>query len=244
MKMAIASKFLRSYLSFLVCRFFSEAVLDIFNSVDILIKQCIFFNNTGTGISRISFRANTGAVAIGFNNVQLEDSGGRKPHILVSDCNFTRNRATAETFFRSTDVAFASRIFSGRGGGLGLFVNDSQHNITATICDNVFAHNFARSYGGGLFMVIFGQNTQNMLEVERNVFESNEGLLGAGGVLMTFFSDGVLGYPHTTKISDCSFSGNSGTSGGGLLVGLAGPGEITLCRKVSKHELLITWIIL
>ena len=113
-----------------------------------------------------------------------------------------------------------------------MFVNDFQYNISAMIHDNLFAHNFARSYGGGLFMVIFGRNTQNMFLVERNVFESNWGVLGARGVLMTFNSDGVLGYPHTTKIADCSFSRNSGISGGRLLVGLTGPGKIHMVKNL------------
>ena len=208
--------------SLCVFRQFTEAVLDIFNTANTTIIGCIFFNNSGTGISRNSFRANTGAVAIGFNNIQLDQQ--EDPCIFISNCNFTRNRATAKSFVRSTNSAFFSRIFTGRGGGLGFFLNESQYNIIARINDNVFMDNYARSFGGGLYMVIFGGSTQNMFFVSRNVFENNVALLGAGGLLMTFFSVGVRETPHTTIISDCTFSGNTGESGGGVLTYIADEG--------------------
>ncbi len=209
-------------------RMFSEAVLDIYNTPRITLLGCVFFNNSGTGISRNSFRGNTGAVSIGFNNVELDQQADGQPQVFVSNCNFTRNRATAESFFRSTNSAFFSRIFTGRGGGLGLFVNESLHYINALISDNHFQDNYARSFGGGLYMVIFGANTQNMFLVRRNTFVDNTALLGAGGLLMTFFSVGVRGTPHTTIISDCTFSGNMGESGGAVLTYIADEGNVGL----------------
>ena len=210
--------------------------------------ECVFFNNSGTGISRNSFRANTGAVAIGFNDIELDQP--QAPHVYISNCNFTRNRATADSFFRSTDTAFASRIFTGRGGGLGIFVNDSRYNIEVMIYDSVFINNFARSYGGGLFMIIFGKNTQNIFQVRRSVFEDNMGELGAGGILMTFNSVGVRGAPHTTIVSDCSFSRNSGVSGGGMLTGLThGQGEFLHYQEsppfpnIFPHEINLLYFV-
>lgn len=203
----------------IVQRNFSEAVFDIFNCASIFISNSVFANNRGTGISRISFRANTGAVSIGFNNI---DTDLPRPLITVSGCKFVNNRATApELSFRTTSSAFFSRVFTGRGGGLGIFINESIHNITGMISDNAFVGNYARSFGGGLFMVVFGDNTQNFLLVERNVFEDNLAMLGGGGLLMTFFSNGIEGVPHQTNISDCSFSRNSGESGGAILMYLA-----------------------
>lgn len=70
-------------------------------------------------------------------------------------------------------------------------------------------------------MVVFGDNTQNFLLVERSVFEDNLAMLGGGGLLMTFFSNGIEGAPHETNVNDCSFSGNSGESGGAMLMYLA-----------------------
>ena len=74
-------------------------------------------------------------------------------------------------------------------------------------------------------MVIFGENTQNKLLVERNVFLNNVGRLGGGGLLMTFFSVGLESAPHQTNITDCSFTGNAGETGGAVIVYLAYEGK-------------------
>lgn len=200
--------------------------MDIFNCPDISITDSTFMSNQGTGISRISFRANTGAVSIGYNNIETDIL---HPLIAVLRCNFTDNRATARNAFRTTSNAFFNRIFTGRGGGLGIFINESFHNISGTINDNRFVDNYARSFGGGLFMVIFGEGTQNILLVRRNVFVNNVALLGAGGLLMTFFSTGLEAAPHTSNITDCFFEGNSGESGGAVLVYLAYEGNCFAC---------------
>lgn len=182
-------------------------------------------NNRGTGISAISFRANTGAVSIGYNNIETDIL---HPQIAVMRCNFTNNRATATSSFRTTNNAFFNRVFTGRGGGLGIFINESYHNITGMISDNSFVGNYARSFGGGVFMVIFGEGTQNTLLVMRNVFENNLAESGGGGLLMTFFSIGLEAAPHTINVTDCYFRGNSGESGGATLFYLAYQGKLII----------------
>ena len=221
--------------SILFKRNHSEAVFDIFNCANIFINNSMFTNNRGTGISRTSFRANTGAVSIGFNNINTDVL---HPLITISGCKFVSNRATAPLrSFRTTSSAFFNRVFTGRGGGLGIFVNESIHNITGTISDNAFVGNFARSFGGGLYIVVFGDNTQNLLLVERNVFEDNLAILGGGGFIMTFFSNGIEDTPHQTNITDCFFSGNSGESGGALLIYLAYDGMECVCVDIAAPDL-------
>ena len=205
---------------------FSEAVFDIFNVPSIYITDSTFTNNTGTGISRVPFRANTGAVSLGFNNIERNLT--LQPLISVSRCNFTGNNASAANAFTTTTSAFFNRIFTGRGGGLGISINESRYNITAMISDNRFVGNYARSFGAGIFMVIFSEGTQNLMLVRRNVFVDNFALLGAGGLVMTFFSIGLDTAPHTLNISDCLFRGNSGESGGAVLFYLSYEGQYSL----------------
>ena len=207
-------------------RKFTEAALDIFNSPNVTICDSNFFNNKGTGISRIPFRANTGAVSIGINEI---DTDILNPIIMVMRCNFSNNKATALAAFTTSTNTFFNRVFTGRGGGLGIFINESSLNITGMVLDNSFTGNYARSFGAGLYMVIFGEGTQNKLLVKRNVFLNNNARVGGGGLLMTFFSFGVEGAPHQTNITDCSFIGNSGETGGGILVGEG--------KKFSKYAL-------
>lgn len=190
-------------------------MFDIFNSAEVSITNSVFVDNSGTGISRYSFRANTGAVSIGYNNIPT-----LFPQVSfeVTQCNFTNNRATALKQVKSTNVAFFSRIFSGRGGAVGVFYNESYYDITVRILDNYFENNFARSFGGAVYLVMFGEGTQNINILERNVFINNVSPLGGGAIISTFFSNGVVGRPHSTFISDCTFIGNVGQTGGALFI--------------------------
>jgi hypothetical protein len=154
-------------------------------------------------------------VSIGYNNIPHSFS---QISTTVNHCTFTNNRATASKIVRSSSSAFSSHIFSGRGGGIGVFYNESYHNITVGILDNSFENNYARSFGGGVFFVFFGEGTQNINTLERNTFVNNYALLGGGAVLSTFFSNGVSGRPHSVLMSDCLFIGNSGQTGGALFV--------------------------
>ena len=190
-------------------------MFDIFNSGEVSITNSSFIDNSGTGISRRSFRANTGAVSIGYNNIPTLFP---RVTLEVTQCNFTNNSATATKRVRSTNVAFFSRVFSGRGGAVGVFYNESYYNITVRISDNHFVNNFARSFGGAVYLVMFGEGTQNVNILERNVFIDNFAVLGGGAIISTFFSNGVEGRPHSTFISDCAFIGNVGQTGGALFV--------------------------
>ena len=190
-------------------------MFDIYNCASVLVADSTFVNNSGTGISRHSFRANTGAVSIGYNNIPAFNVSqivtGK-----VSHCTFINNRAMASRNVRSSSSAFFSQIFSGRGGAIGVFYNESYYNITVMILDNYFESNYARSFGGAVFFVFFGEGTQNINILERNCFINNFALLGGGAIISTFFSNGISGKPHSVLIYDCTFIGNMGQTGGAL----------------------------
>ena len=190
-------------------------MFDIFDCSNISVICSSFVDNSGTGISRYSYRGNTGAVSIGYNNIPITIS---EVVAEIRHCNFTNNRATAERIVRSSSSAFGSRIFSGRGGAVGVFYNESYHDVVVRITDNNFQNNYARSFGGAVYLNMFGEGTQNIHILERNTFIKNFAVLGGGAVLNTFFSNGVVGRPHSTFISDCVFEGNAGQTGGALFV--------------------------
>ena len=197
-------------------------MFDLYNCPNITITDSTFFNNRGTGISRTPFRANSGAVAIGYNNI---DTDILKPTFVVTGCNFTSNRATSNSFFRTPNNAVFNGIYSGRGGGIAIYVNESIHDTMGIISDSVFVGNFVRLYGGALFLVVFGEGTQNYLQVENNVFDSNVAMLGGGAIITALFSEGVEGSPHTTLIKDSSFAENVAETGGAALLYLAFEGK-------------------
>ena len=194
-------------------RMFTEAVFDIFNSANVSLANSTFANNRGTGISRYPFRANTGAVSIGYNNVPRHF---QLVKAMITECKFTTNKATAFHKVRSTNAAFSRRIFSGRGGGLGIFCNESYHDISLKFVDNRFENNYARSFGGALYFVTFGERTQNLYNLTNNFFINNSAPLGGGAISNTFFSAGIPGSPHQLLMINCMYDGNLGQSGGAL----------------------------
>ena len=207
-------------------RYFTEAVLDIYNCQSTSLTNSSFVDNTGSGISNSSYRGNTGAVSIGFNNVPDNISF---PNVQVSGCNFTNNSATARSVFRTSSQAFSSQIFSGRGGALGVFINESFYNISVVISDCRFEHNYARSFGGGMFLIFTGFNTQHTINVDRTWVISNMAVLGGGGVQVSYISNGIPGSPHMVNFTDCVFDGNRGVAGGGMYVYPSFVGKCVTC---------------
>ena len=207
-------------------RYFTEAVLDIYNCQSTSLTNSSFVDNTGSGISNSSYRGNTGAVSIGFNNVPDHISF---PNVQVSGCNFTNNSATARSVFRTTSQAFFSQIFSGRGGALGVFINESFYNISVVISDCRFEHNYARSFGGGMFLIFTGFNTQHTINVDRTWVISNMAVLGGGGVQVSYISNGIPGSPHMVNFTDCVFDGNRGVAGGAMYVYPSFVGKCVTC---------------
>ena len=196
---------------------FSEAVLDIYNSLHVTIANSNFSNNSGTGNVLLPFRGNTGAVAIGYNEEKSISITNQT--ILVQNCVFTNNRAAVSTqSFLTTSNIVAQGMFTGRGGGLGLLINESSHNITALIADCRFVNNFASSFGGGVYVLFNGTSTQHKVTVGNCQFINNTGTLGAGGVNIGYLTNGELNYPMTAIIQNCYFFGNQGKIGGAILI--------------------------
>ena len=199
----------------LIHRNFTEAVFDIFNAETVFITSSLFRDNRGTSISPCPYRGNTGAVAIGFNSVSESFSN---PCVRVLDSYFINNRATAENAFRTSSGAFFTRVFSGRGGAIGVFIGAFEHNVTVEISDCFFDRNFARSFGGTLYLLMEGEQTRHSLMLNRNQFKNSIGLIGGGAVQLSFLSNGRADNPHTANFTECMFEGNRGDSGGGIYV--------------------------
>ena len=199
-------------------------MLDIYNCLSTSLINSSFVDNTGSGISNSSYRGNTGAVSIGFNNVP-----DHVQNVLVSGCNFTNNSATARSVFRTSSQAFSSQIFSGRGGALGVFINESFYNISVVISDSRFEHNYARSFGGSMYLLFTGFNTQHTINVDRTWVISNMAVLGGGGVQLSYISNGIPSSPHMMNFTDCVFDGNRGVAGGGMYVYPSVVGKCVTC---------------
>ena len=100
-------------------RYFTEAVFDIHNSIDVTVFNCSFLHNGGTGVIQEPYRGNIGALSITYNNIS---SSASNPHITVTSCNFTNNSALARVNFRSPNQVVRSGVLTGKGGAMAVFV--------------------------------------------------------------------------------------------------------------------------
>ena len=184
--------------------YFTEAALDIFNCHSVVFSGNVLEHNTGSGRANISFRGNSGAVAIGYNNLSPHFT---EPVLNVFNCTFYNNSASANGTHQGTQEIVSKGVFTGRGGGMAIYSNESHTVITISITDSVYEGNYARSYGGGLY--IFFTETMmvyNNVQIKRTQFISNTARIKGGGL--------VFGYQ--ISIVDCNFTNNSAVAGGGM----------------------------
>jgi hypothetical protein len=205
--------------TFVLCRNFSEAVLDIFNCQNVVLDNVSFQNNSGNGRLLEAVRGNSGSVAFGYN--RLPSAVGR-PTLSLLNCVFLMNRAMG---FLPSESAVAEQVFLGRGGGMAVYINESDQAIQVEIGDCVFENNTARLFGGGLFILINSYETvQHIIRIWNSRFSGNIGASGGGGIQMSFLGSGNVDQSQTSfTISDCVFERNQGQSGGGMniFIGMA-----------------------
>ena len=193
-------------------RYFTEAVFDIHNSIDVTVFNCSFLHNRGTGVIQEPFRGNTGALSITYNNMS---SPASNPNITITSCNFTNNSALDMLNFRSSSQVFSSGIFTGRGGAMAVFVQENYFNITTYVYGCYFGHNAARSYAGSLYVLLTGRGS-HLGMVDSCHFMNNSAQHGGGGGIVFLGTKGTLNASHMFYAINCTFIGNKALFGAGL----------------------------
>ncbi len=197
-------------------RHFSEAVFDIFNCESVNLEQSHFGSNSGTGILFETFRGNTGALSIGYVKYPHFLS---QPRVSISNCEFFNNSALASSEFLTTERAVSNRVFTGRGGGLGIFIDESNQSVIVDITDCTVHGNFARLYGGGIFILLNGYGTQHILTFSRVDVVSNTAGFGGAGVQLSFLSaSSSYVPPHAAVFRNCNFESNVAEAGAGMYI--------------------------
>ena len=72
------------------------------------------------------------------------------PIVTVSETRFLQNSAFPTKNVLTVSQAFSSGLFTGRGGGLALFITEDNFTITVRVSGCYFSHNFAQNFGGGM----------------------------------------------------------------------------------------------
>ncbi len=177
----------------------------------------MFQDNIGTGTFQESFRGNTGALSLSFKNYPLAFS---EPSVTLTNCQFINNRAEATENFLSTNEALSRNIFTGRGGSIGIFINEHMRNVLINIEDSAIVNSYARSLGGGVFMIINGQlPRQHFVNfIQTNISSSYAQVAGSGVFLGYLSATDTVVTPHTVLFEHCNFVNNTGFSGGGVYI--------------------------
>ncbi len=199
--------------------------MDVTNVEDILIKNCVF-HNCSTNTEKPQFHGNSGAVSISYFPVKASDNASfffnqLRSIALISDCIFTDNQAILPPGISESQLteALNNNTYHGRGGGLGIYVQENIRNVSVKIQDCLFENNFADSFGGGLYLNIDGQNSTHYFTVERSNFTRNS-VAGdssyGGAVQVALLIQNIDFLPTEITFRGCYFEGNHAAFGGGL----------------------------
>ena len=226
----------------LLYRHHEQGALSIYNSANVTVMNCSFYNNTSTGyFSRKPYQGGSGGVIIGYS--ELPSINFVSIIILITNCNFTVNNAKS-VGRTNVEQLFASRIFIARGGALLILMNVSA-SVNCTVSNNLFTDNIAQATGGalytntqysGLHKHYFVNNTfirnsspvggallfastsisENLfvnLNVYNCTFQSNVAHYDyAGALVLTFI---FSPNQNVANINDCTFYNNSAVTFGG-----------------------------
>lgn len=218
-------------------RYFSEAVLDVFNCHHTMIIGVTLEHNRGSGILAVSYRGNTGGASFGYNNLPPHFNS---PSLYVSDSIFHDNNAMADSVYLTSSQAFTRRVFTGRGGALAVFSNESRASLNVTLIDCIFEGNSARSFGGAVYLLPGGgAKIHHSMLLQRCLFNSNQAGICGGGVQVTYPTTGPKYHPHHITVTDCNVTNNRAQfNGGGMYISSITNGAFknNVCSSIVRHS--------
>ena len=139
----------------------------------------------------------------------------RNALVIVNTSDFINNSVTSAMNVFGTNHVLESGVFTGRGGGIGVFVRENNFNVSITISGCQFHQNFATSYGGGMY-VLFNGKGSHLAYIVKNVYKSNVAVRGGAGLTLVGIK-GDISSPHFFNVVECELVQNKAKVGGGLL---------------------------
>ena len=195
------------YTLFLLIRHHQHGALNIFNSPNVTVKNCTFYNNTSSSFfTRRPFQGNAGGLSIAYN-IELANRTVSSVNILVTGCVFIANHAAPPIALRLSPTEFlAMNLIIGRGGALAIPININSP-VHCVVTDNTFINNTAATVGGSIYGFTGGAYINNTSLYAKNVFIGNSATIG--GVMSLISSQRIpdVFLLHIT-IQNCTFVNN------------------------------------
>lgn len=188
--------------------------MNIFNSPRVIVRSCIFQNNTSTSyFTRKQFQGNGGGLSVGYNEKLARISF---VDVQITDCEFINNNAVPPTNLSlSTTQALQKEVFSGRGGALCMPIKTTASvNVVVSNCS--FVNNFATNFGGAFYQFVNEIIGNQTYMFKGNKFFNNRALRGAGAVNFGNFGNNNEYTSFNGTFYKCTFENNSATLAGGL----------------------------
>ena len=199
-------------------RGYTGSAVDLFNINTIEIRDSMF-NNCSTNIGKSRNRGNSGALSIAYYTL-TPPSNLSRPTASITNCVFTGNKAILPPGISRSQLnqALNNNNYHGRGGAVGLFVQESYKNVSVRIEDCQFDSNYADSFAGALYLNLAGENTTHTFQIRGTNFTGNsagEGSYG-GAVQIALLIQNIDHAPSQFDFTSCHFEGNLAEYGGGL----------------------------
>ena len=191
-----------------------NGAVNIYNSPNVLVRNCTFYNNTSDGSDIRPFQTSSGGLSISYNSVTATTV-----NITVTDCEYVNNVAASVNDLdlrTSLRHFFSQNLFDGRGGGLAILINTFSV-LNCIVSNSTFINNTASSFGGGLFCVIVAAYDNQTYMLENIMFEGNRATV-AGAIFYAVRFQGNEEAVYSMVVCNCTFTDNT--------AGIAGVAQI------------------
>ena len=200
---------------FIYIRNHKHGALVVYNSQNVTVKNCTFFNNTSDGYyfkQMKKYQGGSGALSVGYNM----NSSNVTLNITIIDTKFINNSASPLTKLTSTEMIYYKK-FTGRGGGLLLIVNANYSHLNCVIRDCDFVNNSAASFGGALYILVAHVSNKQTYELNGNTFSTNTASIAGALGLIDLREEVNNNSIVLITVFNCTFSNNEVNDSGGAV---------------------------
>ena len=203
---------------FFSCRNFSNGAVDALDVKSFVMSNSKFLN-ISTPDDNGNIRSDSGGLVLRYSQNNISNF-----HAYINDCCFINGTAGRRIdpeellaiLANALNVALNQNQFSGRGGGMNVYINTINSFVTVIVRNCLFENNFAEFFGGGLYIYTGGRSSNHSVLVEDTDFINNSVAAAGGAVHMGLLIQNLDAPGSQFNYTRCSFLSNSADYGGGI----------------------------